>query len=248
MKYTLLEMTQRILESMNSDEVNSIGDTEESMTVANIIKECFFEIIGRADLPETDDIFQLTGSTDNTKPCIMYVPERVLKINSFNYTCDTKGTYEPIYIPFPEFISYVALYNDTDNFVGVQTITNALSQTFSFKYKNNENPTYYTSFDDNTLVFDSFDADQGSTLVSSRTLCTGPLSPNWSMTDTFVPDLDARQFQLLLQAAKSQSFVEIKQVENPKAERKERRNEILAQRTKDKVDPRTGLYRGYGRK
>lgn len=42
MKYTLLELTQRILESMNSDEVNSIGDTEESMTVANIIKESLF--------------------------------------------------------------------------------------------------------------------------------------------------------------------------------------------------------------
>lgn len=248
MKYTLLELTQRILESMSADEVNSIGDSEESMTVANIIKECYFDIVGRTDLPETEDIFQLTASGDNLKPCVMYVPDRVLKINSFSYICDIKGTYEPIYIPFSEFTSYVALYNPTDSFVGTQTITNALGQSFTFKYKNNENPTYYTSFDDNTLLFDSFDLDQGGTLVSAKTLCSGPLSPAWSMTDNFYPDLDARQFQLLLQAAKAQAFVEIKQVENPKAERKERRNEILAQRTKNKVDPRTGLYRGYGRK
>jgi hypothetical protein len=248
MKYTLLELTQRILESMNSDEVNSIGDTEESMTVANIIKECYFEIIGRADLPETDEVFQLTASGDNTKPTVMYVPEQVLKIKSFKYIDSTKGTYEPQYIPFDEFTNYVALFNTDEDFVDSLTVTNALSQTFTFNYKNNEGPNYYTSFDDNTLIFDSYNEDDGVTLVGAKTICYGPLSPTWSMTDNFYPDLDVRQFQLLLQAAKAQAFVEIKQVENPKAERKERRNEILAQRTKDKVDPRTGLYRGYGRK
>lgn len=233
---------------MNSDEVNSIGDTEESMTVANIIKECYFEIIGRADLPESDEVFQLTASGDNTKPTVMFVPERVLKIKSLKYTDLSKGTYEPIFIPFEEFTNYVSLFNIGDNFIGAQTLTNTLGQVFTFYYRNNEGPTYYTSFDDNTLIFDSFNLSDGLTLIGAKTVCHGPLSPNWSMTDSFIPDLDARQFQLLLQAAKAQAFVEIKQIENPKAERKERRNEILAQRTKDKVDPRTGLYRAYGRK
>ena len=54
-------------------------------------------------------------------------------------------------------------------------------------------------------------------------------------TIDYVPDLDARQFQLLLQASKAQAFYELKQVENPKAEKKERKNTILAQRTKANV-------------
>jgi hypothetical protein len=50
-KYTLLELTQRILESMDSDEVDSIEDSPESLAVANIIKECYFDILGKLDLP-----------------------------------------------------------------------------------------------------------------------------------------------------------------------------------------------------
>ena len=52
MKYTLLEMTQDILSNMSSDEVNSISDTPESLQVATIIKQKYYDIVSRGDLPE----------------------------------------------------------------------------------------------------------------------------------------------------------------------------------------------------
>ena len=61
MRYSLIELVQRILESMDSDEVDSISDTVESLAVANSGKECYFDIISNLDLPEKVDIFQLTG-------------------------------------------------------------------------------------------------------------------------------------------------------------------------------------------
>ena len=69
MRYSLIELVQRILESMDSDEVDSITDTVESLAVANIVKECYYDIISNLDLPERKDIFQLDGSGDSTKPC-----------------------------------------------------------------------------------------------------------------------------------------------------------------------------------
>lgn len=252
MRYTLLEMTQRILESLESDEVNSIDDTEEAYTVANIIKECYFEIIGRHDLPEKQDIFQLEASGDNTKPTYMSVPDFVVSLERVKYNNDTSANptwYDVEYLQFEDFLNMNGALDVDATEVGSMNITNSQSQTFLFKFRNDRVPTYYTTFDDRGLLFDSYDSGANTTLVGSKTMCWGQIVPTFTMSDTYTPDIDPRQFQLLLQAAKAQAFVEIKQIENPKAEKKERRNEILAQRTKHTVDQKAGSrYRRYGRK
>lgn len=80
MKYTLIELVQRILESMDSDEVSDISQTPESLAVANIVKECYFNIISGLDLPESKGIFQLDASTDSAKPAIMTLPSNGLDV------------------------------------------------------------------------------------------------------------------------------------------------------------------------
>lgn len=82
---SLLDMTQEILSSMSSDEVNSIGDTTESMQVATIIKRKYFDIVSRSSLPEHDQLIQLVPSNDNTMPVLMYVPDEVNKIEWIKY-------------------------------------------------------------------------------------------------------------------------------------------------------------------
>jgi hypothetical protein len=252
-RYTLLEMTQRILEALESDEVNSISDTEEAYTVANIIKECYFEITGRLDLPEKEGIFQLTASGDNDLPTKMSLPSGVIDIKTLKYNDDSVANpswYDIQFMPFDAFITMMSSMDVDETNVGSMTIENSLTQEFTIKFMNDRLPLYYTTFDDNTILFDSYDVSVNATLTSAKTLCTGTILPTFTMEDTYTPDIDPRQMQLLLQAAKSQAFVEIKQIENPKSERKERRNEILAQRNKHAIDRRTGsqTYRGYGRK
>lgn len=253
MKYTLLEMTQRILGSMDSDEVNTIGETSESQEVAHIIKECYFDIVSKMDLPEENQLFQLTPSSDDTKPTLMFLPETVMDLQSVKYNISdvlADPEYADVFfLPLDEFIRRnFSMSVDMDE-VDSMTVETDRGD-FLFKFMNDRHPSYYTTIDDNTLIFDSFDSEIEDTLTASRTLCWGQVVPTWVMDDDFTPDLDARQFQLLLQSAKAQAFVELKQVENPKAEKKERRNEILAQRTKHAIDKRTGsqTYRGYGRK
>jgi hypothetical protein len=121
---------------------------------------------------------------------------------------------------------------------------------FLFKYYNDRWPSIWSSPDDVTILFDAVYLSNENTLTASRTWCYGTLEPTFTMGDTFVPQLDARQFQLLLQASKAQAFIELKQVANAKAEKKERRNTILVQRTKYNTDKRTALQKwtGFGRK
>jgi hypothetical protein len=85
MKMTLLDMTQSILSSMGSDQVNSIGDTVESQQVADILKQTYFNMLGRYDLPEHNRIIQLDPSNDATKPTLMFRPAGVHRIEWIKY-------------------------------------------------------------------------------------------------------------------------------------------------------------------
>lgn len=86
MKRTLLDYTQSILSSLNSDQVNSISDTVESLQVAEILRTKYYDILGRAELPEHERLFQLTPSGDPTKPVLMFRPnEGVAKLNFIQY-------------------------------------------------------------------------------------------------------------------------------------------------------------------
>ncbi len=78
-------MVQDILSRMSSDEVNSISDSPESLQVANIVKNKYYDIVARSDLPEHNQVFQLNPSLDNTSPVLMYVPEGIGHIEWIKY-------------------------------------------------------------------------------------------------------------------------------------------------------------------
>lgn len=78
-------MTQNILSRMSSDEVNSISDTPESLQVANIIKNKYYDIISRGDLPEHNQLFQLDPSLTDTEPVLMFVPTGVSRVEWVKY-------------------------------------------------------------------------------------------------------------------------------------------------------------------
>lgn len=82
---TLLEMTQDILSSMSSDEVSSISDTVESLQVAKIVRNKYYDIITRTGMPENKELFQFTASGDSTKPTLMYMPSQVGNIEWVKY-------------------------------------------------------------------------------------------------------------------------------------------------------------------
>lgn len=82
---TLLEMTQNVLSSLDSDDVNSISDTVESSKVATIIRNKYFDIVARGLVPENCQFFQLTPSGDSALPTLMYVPDGVSEITWMKY-------------------------------------------------------------------------------------------------------------------------------------------------------------------
>lgn len=85
MKYTLLQLTQSVLSSMSSDEVNSIGDTTESLQVAEIIRQKYLDIISRVPITDHEQLLQLDAGLSDEMPVLMTVPAAVADIKWLKY-------------------------------------------------------------------------------------------------------------------------------------------------------------------
>lgn len=257
MRMSLLDMVQQILMSMDSDEINSISDTTEALDIANIVKQNYLDIISEISPKSLQGLFHLDASTDDTKPILMTLPATVVEIHWLKYNVGESLTdtnfRDLCYLSVDDFFEFSNGLDINEDWVDSQVVQ-INGQDFNIKFRNDQSPTYWTSIDDRTLLFDSFDKSYEDTLTSSRTYGYGDLVPVFLMQDDFVPNLDPRQFQLLFNSAKAQAFVEKKQVTNEKAERKERKHRILAYKEKHRpaADNRSSLRRhnerrGYGR-
>lgn len=219
-KMTLLELTQDILSDMESDEVNSIDDTVESLEVAQIIKSTYYSIIDGRDWPHLNQFFQLTASGDAALPIYMTLPERVSEVKWIKYDCkefgETREQFKEVKHKSPEdFMLLLDARNSDDS-----TITQILepSNSIPLNIINNTGPKWYTSFDNEHLIFDSFDSGIDTTLQTAKTQCYGKIDPTWTMEDSFVPNLPANAFSYLLNESKSTCFLRVKQMADNKAE------------------------------
>lgn len=254
MKYTLLELVQKVLSSMDSDQVNSISDTTESQQVVDIIQTVYFDLTSLAELPRDDDLFQLTASGDPALPVTMSLPTNVTDIRWLKYNAatldDTAAIYQPVQpMPLLDFIERVTGMDSTaDN---VTTYTHTINGASFTLYCNNDRaPQFYTTTNDNTILFDSYDSEVDTTLTASKTMVFGQKTFPWSALDNFVPPLDDKQMQRLLHESKALAFAELKQTPHMKAEKTARDIKIDQQASKHKIPTQTDydLIPNLGRK
>ena len=209
MKKTLLELVQDILSDFNSDEVNSITDTAEALQVAQAIKTTYEHIIDGRDWPHLYKLFQVTGWGDSDYPTYCTIPENTVEVLWLKYDKS------PVKYKTPEeFMAIVDVRkSDWDN-VEVVTDTSGVE----IYVLNDHSPTYWTSFNDSTIVFDSYDSSVDSTIQTSKTQAYGKTLPSFTMDDSYVPDLPSQAFSYLLAEAKAHASIVLQQAPDPKAQ------------------------------
>lgn len=248
MKMTLLEMTQDILNDLDSDEVNSISDTVESQQVAQIVKTCFYEQISNRNWPHLRRLIQMEASGDLNKPNYLRIPNGLKELITFKYEAsklgDTQKNLVDVTYKEPEsFLRYVSSRrSDADNVREVADFSGTTILTVTDKA-----PEYWTSFDDKHIVTDSFDSEVDDTLKKSKTQCLAYVEPAWVHSDDAIPEIPDEAFSGLLEEAKSTAFFTLKQMSNPKAEQKaSRQSRWLSRRA---WQANGGIqYENYGRK
>lgn len=246
-KMTLLDIVSEILSDMTSDPVNSISDTFESEQVAKIVKRVYYNLFNERVWPHTGRLFRLNSSGDITKPTHMIMDEDVDSIDWIRYECredsgDRSDMREIKYLCPTDFIDYTMVRDST-----------ATNVTTVFDYNgtplfilNDEMPTYWTTFDDEHLVFDSYNSLVDNTLQHSKTQVFGYIQPDFEMTDSFIPDMPNKAFSLLVAEAKAQSFLKFKEVFSQKDEQAATRQRAWLSREKRRANPGT-RYPDYGK-
>ena len=223
MKKTLLELTQDVLNAIDSDEVNSIDDTIESQQAANHIKNTYLEMIDGRTWPHLRKLIQLDSLSDTAHPNYFKAPARLKELIFFKYdnkklTSDTVEMKELKYMYPDDFLRMLAARNNTQN---VDFITDFSGS--SLIIYNDRAPQYWTSFNDDYIVCDSYNASIESTLRSSKTQVLAYMDPEWVHLDNAIPDLPSEAFSLLLSEAISVASLRIKQSTDQKAEQISRR-------------------------
>lgn len=247
MKLTLLEIVQFILNDMDGDEVNSVNDTIESQQVANIVKQTYLEMIANRNWPHMGTAFNCDSYTDTDYPTFLTLPENIKELKWIKYnkrtSTDTKDKYESLKYKQPEdFFDFCSARDSSATNVQIVNYNGV-----KINIRTDQAPQFWTSFDDNVIICDSFDSDVDTVLQTGKNSCWGVKNPTWSGTDTSIPDLPAEAFPALVEEAKSTAFYVLRQTSNEKAEQKATRQQRWlsrkAWRTKGGV-----RYPDYGRR
>lgn len=223
MSRSLNYTVQRVLEKLNLDPVNSINDTEDSILIAREAESTYYDLLSRGTWPFQEELIKVQSVSDTNNPTALKLGANVDKIVSLRYDITASGAdnkeYRRITWLEPEdFLEMVYSRNtgtdeaEISNFFGTEI----------FVY-NNKMPTYYTSFDNEYLVLDSYDSNESNTLLGSKTVCKAEVVPSWQISDEFIIPLDDKFYPLFLSALTSACSVMLLNTQNVEEERRQMR-------------------------
>lgn len=235
---------------MESDEVNSIGDTVEAEQVVDIIEDVYYNLIENSIIPEHKELFTLTALGDTDHPNYFKIPTNVLEFDWIKYDVRDSGVtqkeFKTIKYMSPEEFVNRSLSLNSDN-SDIDTVTDFGG--VPLLIENDKDPSYYTSFDDEYIVFNSYNSAVDSTVQASKSMAYGTILPTFTRTDSFTPDLDANLFPLFISEAKSMCFTLLKQAAAPKVEQQARRQRTALQNNLHRNKIKNKHYGpNYGRK
>ena len=239
-KMTNLELVNDILSDMDAEDVAAIGDTTESTQVFKLVRSTFDGMVAARQIPEHKGLFELS-ETDATTPSVMTLPVSVIEVDWIQMDVRTDETvgvarrYSEIeWVAPEEFILRTRNRNDTDTTVEILDDTVFTGDT-EVMIRNDRAPTFYTSFDDANIIFDSYNIALDAFIPALKTQAYGTLEPTWVSTDGGTQDMDLDLFPRFLSTIKNRSNAALKQAANPKEERWERKLIITAQATRHRT-------------
>lgn len=237
-RLTVLQIVQRTLDAMNHDSVNSISDTVEAQQIAEEARVVYYDLMDRDDWPHLMQLIPLTGLGDTTKPNFMSIPQNIVRIDDVRYnvreTTDSHDRYEPIdYLAPEDFLDKV--FSRRSDQSDITTVLN--SNNVKMFITNDVPPQWWTTFDDENIVFDAFDSAMDTTLQGSKSLVRAKVIPDWtSGSDTFIPDMPDHMFSVYLSEVTAAAFTYWKQGASVKDEQRAARGISRLRKDARKVD------------
>lgn len=243
MRQSLLELVQTTLSLMDSDAVDSINETEESIQVADIAKDVYYELVGRQDWPWLYGAISVTAAADAAAPTKFTLDNSVRRITQFRYNVDTTAA-DPAYTKMV-FLSLEA-FLDRNSTGGDDTLEVSDGQLHYF-VDLDRSPTCYTELSDGVLVCDAVDQTLESTLQGSKVSVVGYNIPTFTISDGFTPTLPDNVWPWYAAEVRKACFLYLKQIDSVRDSAVIIRQTAQARRT-NRTGKRTYFNTNHGRR
>lgn len=248
----VLQYVQGALNIMDSDAVDSINDTAESMQVANLFADIYDELMHRQEWDFLKGPVALQALVDVTNPTALSIPNDVAYVTAVWYNIDTTGLApnrrKLVYVDPIEYLEKYGSGFPAPNRQLITVTKGAEGAQIQFYVRNDTPPTHYTSFDDETLVCDSFDGTVDTTLVSTKVSAFGVTNPQFQIEDEFVPFIPEHMVPLLQHSLNAAASLIYKQQASAPDEKRVARQTASARR-KESRTARTHYYaNAFGRR
>lgn len=246
---TVLEITQDILNDIDGDEVNSISDTVESLQIANIIRSTYEGMSANRNWPYQKKLSQLEGLSDTSRPSHMRIADDVKELFDISYDKRKDVSDKTLFliVRYLEPDVFLVTLNSRDSKSDkIQTVIDTNGATLLIR--NNIAPTFWTSFDDKDIVFDSFNNVMDTTLQKSKTQVLAFIEQPFVMADDAVPPIPSEAFPALIAEAKATAAFVINQIVNSKAEKNSRKQSSWLSQKVWKTRGGIKYNTGFGRK
>ena len=181
-----IDLVQKVMSMLDLENVNVIGDTVESEQVAMLTDKVYADILRDYPWPHlySQDSLEVTGEAN-----VMRLPSDVFQVNWVRYNK------RPLEYITPEEMTILLDSRDL-------TLTNVDSN----GCYNDSDPIYWTSYDDETITFDSYDES----LQSNLSKCQFIRDPGSIYDDTDEFDLPKRFTPVLLSGVAAEGFLTLK--------------------------------------
>jgi hypothetical protein len=236
-KKTCFELVAEMLSAIGSDEVEAIDDTTEARQAYDQLKIAFDELVSSRQWEFRKQNFQLEAYTRAAQPTRFKIPDNISEIFYIKY--DSK---EIVYIS-PSDFQYISDGRDDTK----PEVVSFVYDGAPVRVLNNHAPTYWTSFDDEVIFFDSFDVtvDTGGWMTAAKCFGYGLKDvcnwPDSSLADDFIPDLPDKFFPMLRAMARERAFFYLKQMDTPSDTRFVRKQKIHLNKTEARARRGTGV-------
>lgn len=242
---TVLEYVQHTLNTMDSDRVDAIAETEESLQVADFLKEAYYELLNREEWKFLDGAATLIAAADLTRPTSFAIQGSVKFIHYVAYNVADDGSdAEYRNLKYLEPVEFLRKYNVP----GDDRLLVNIDDKVSFYVGTNKQPEWFTSFGDDDIVCDSYDSDIDSTLTSTKVNVYANTIPDFEVEDSFTPDIPRHMEPLLQSTLNSVSHLYLNQSVSAPDEKRVGRQMAQARRSESKITRRKYYTRQYGRR
>jgi hypothetical protein len=249
----MLSLVQKTMEALNLDEVNSISDSPDSEQIAQIAQDCYYELLNQSEWPFSIRLEQLEAVADADHPNYLRIPDEVTRIDDLKYDNtdedDQVDGVDLVKIESVCWLSPVEFLKRTQNrntqVDEIDTITDFNG--VRYHIYTDRGPSYWTSFDDEYVVFDAFNSDIESTLQGNKSQALVKWIEDVVIADDTLVSAPSHFFQTWLAETKSTAFIYMKQEVSTKDEQKARRGLAVLRRNASRTDNDDGKVR-YGRR